>query len=217
MATDQEPNKGAEKDSSVVLHGWIETIEHDIDVVTHEPAPVLFLKVLKLDLPYILMLSAAVLGIGYISFSGQPTPIFWELLVPLFAAICIIAGWRHVEGRDARIKLAVTQALHWIAVLVAMNMVYMPQVRSVENNNASGITLMTILALATFLAGVHTVSWQICAVGIILTIAVPAIALIEQSALFMTVVVIGLLFVVFTGASLWWTTHTEKRKASKTT
>ena len=215
MTTDQEPNKGAENHGSTVPHGWIETIEHDIDVVTHEPTPVLFLKVLKLDLPYILMLSAAILGIGYVSFSGQPTPLFWELLVPLFAFICIIAGWRHVEGRDARAKLAVTQALHWVAVLVAMNMVYSPQVRSVANNNAAGLTLMTILALSTFLAGVHAMAWQICVVGVILALGVPTIAWIEQSALLMTVVMIGLIFVAFIGASLWWTTHTEKHRASK--
>ena len=71
---------------------------------------------------------------------------------------------------------------------------------------------MTILALATFLAGVHAAAWQVCVVGIFLAIAVPAIAWIEQSSLFFVLVIIGLIVI---GGSLWWAFHSEKSAVAK--
>jgi hypothetical protein len=201
--------------------GWLQTVEHEVEEIAHEveeiaqqPPPALFLRVLKIDLPYIVMLLAAILGIGMATFTGEMTPIYWEILTPLYAVICIHTGWRRVEDRDARIKLVWTQAAHWLSVLVAMYVIYLPRVQDVMNNNAAGITLMTILALATVLAGIHASAWQISAVGLVLAISVPIVAWIQQSALILTVVIIVLVFVLLVGASLWWTTHKEKRKLS---
>jgi hypothetical protein len=95
-----------------------------------------------------------------------------------------------------------------------MYVIYLPRVQDVMNNNAAGITLMTILALATVLAGIHAKAWQICGVGVVLAIAVPIIAWIQQSALILTVSVIVMIFMTFVAASLWWTTRAEKRKSS---
>jgi hypothetical protein len=190
----------------------IETIEHEIMEIASTPPRLLFLHAVYRELPYIAMLSFALLGVGYVSFSGQSMQDYWVLLAPLFGAICVVGGWHGAETRKDRIKLLWTQALHWSAVVVAMNIVYLPSVRSVANNNAAGLTLMTILALATFLAGVHAAAWQICVVGAFLAIAVPAIAWIEQSSLFIVLLVIGLIFV---GGTLWWTFHSEKSAKAK--
>jgi hypothetical protein len=216
MANGQEPVEDKDRlDAKDQVDTWLEAIEHDIEEVATQPPPVLFLKVLKLDLPYIVMLLAAFVGIGMATFTGQLTPLYWEILAPLYGVICVYMGWRQVEGRDARIKLVWTQAAHWLTVLLAMYVIYLPRVRDVMNDNAAGITLMTILAMATVLAGIHTQAWQICGVGVVLAIGVPMVAWIQQSALMMTVSVIVLVFAVFVGASLWWTTHTEKGKLSK--
>jgi hypothetical protein len=216
MTTNPPPNetgKGADtkEKGEARDENWIETVEHEIEDIIDQPAPVLFLRIVMLDLPYIVMLSMAILGIGYVTFTGEPTPYYWGLLAPLYCAICIFAGWRHAEDKSARIALVWTQALHWLATLVAMYLIYLPQVRDVANNNAAGLSLMCVLALATFLAGVHAKAWQICVVGAILAIAVPAIAWIQQSSLLIVVVFLGLLFV---GATLWSTTYREKRRGA---
>jgi hypothetical protein len=199
--------KEVEHDVSAV----VQEVEHDIDVITHEPPRVLFIKAVKLDLPYIVMISTAILSIGYISFAGQATPLLWEVLTPLFGAVCVWAGWRHADDHAAKVALCWTQALHWFGTLLAMYLVYTPDVRSVANNNASGLTLMTVLALSTFLAGVHVRAWQIGVVGALLALVVPMMAWIEQSSLFFIVALLG---VVFVGGGLWWTTHAEKKKAA---
>jgi hypothetical protein len=186
----------AENNGEVQEETWFAVVEHAIEEVA-APPPVLFLRVLKQELPYIVMLLAAIVGIGLASFTGQLTPLYWEVLVPLYGVICIYTGWRQVEGLDAQVRLAWTQAAHWLAVLLAMYVIYLPQVQDVMNNNAAGITLMAILALATVLAGIHAAAWQICVVGVILAIAVPIIAWIHQSALMTTVGLIGVIFVAF--------------------
>lgn len=196
-----------------IAHG-VEEIAHEVEEIVQEPPPALFLHVLRIDLPYIVMLLAAVLGIGMATFTGEMTPIYWEILTPLYAIICIHTGWRKTEDREARLKLVWTQSAHWLSVLVAMYVIYLPRVQDVMNNNAAGITLMTILALATVLAGIHAAAWQISAVGLVLAISIPIIAWIQQSALILTIVVIVLVFALLVGASLWWTTHKEKRKLS---
>jgi hypothetical protein len=214
----------AEKTSEAPAETWLEKVEHEIETIEHEieevaaqPPPELFLKVLRLDLPYIVMLLGAFVGIGMATFTGELTPIYWELLAPVYGVICVYVGWRHVEGRDAQIKLVWTQAAHWLAVLLAMYVVYLPQVRDVMNNNAAGLTLMTILALATILAGIHAEAWQICGVGVILGITVPIVAWIQLSALILMISVLVAIFAVGVGASLWWTMHREKRKLAKAT
>lgn len=213
------PDSHAVQKSEPHAENWIEKVEEEIveleEAVT-QPPPVLFLRVLRFDLPYIIMLSAAFIGIGAATFTGELTPLYWEALAPVYCIACVHAGWRHADTREERVKLVWTQIAHWFAVLLAMYVVYLPQVRDVMNTNAAGLTLMAILALATVLAGIHAEAWQICVVGVILAVAVPVVAWIQQSALIMTVLVIGAIFAGFVGASLWWTAHNEKRDASKT-
>jgi hypothetical protein len=172
----------------------------------------LFFSIVKRELPYFVMLSLAIIGIGYVSFTGSPSDAIWMSLVPIFCVMCVIGGWRHANGKDERWRLIWTQTLHWLAFFIVMNLVYLPDVRSVANNNAAGLNLLTILALATFVAGVHAQAWQICGVGLLLALAVPLVALVEQSALFFLVVAVGLLFV---GGSIWFAMHRERRRAAE--
>jgi hypothetical protein len=81
-----------------------------------------------------------------------------------------------------------TQALHWGAVLVAMHLMFVVDVSRMMNADASALAALTVLALGTFTAGVHIAAWRICLVGVVLALAVPAIAWLEQSALLHRVV-----------------------------
>lgn len=145
--------------------GLMTALEHGLEEIKTQPAEVVFVDVIKLELPYIAMLSMAVLGIAIITLTGQPAPLYWEVLTPVYCGICIYLGWGHADSREKRVELVWTQILHWFAVLVAMWFVHLELVGGVVNNNATGLNLMTILALATFIAGVHAKAWQIYLVG----------------------------------------------------
>jgi hypothetical protein len=84
---------------------------------------------------------------------------------------------------------------------VAMNLLLLSGVASLLSPDATGLTILTLLALGTFVAGVHIEAWQICVLGMVMGLGVPAIAWIERSALLLLLLVVALALV---GAALWW-------------
>jgi hypothetical protein len=142
--------------------------------------------------PYLLMLVLAFFGVAYTSFARTPLTTYWILLAPFIAIVCVVTHWREAKTREQRMRLVWTQALHWGAVLIAMHLMFVADVSHMMNADASALSALTILALGTFTAGVHIASWQICLVGIVLGLGVPAIAWFEQSALLLLLIVVVL-------------------------
>ena len=152
------------------------------------------------EFPYAVVLVLTLLGVAYTSASRKPLVIYWEILAITVGAVCIITGWRNIEGSDARLRMLWTQALHWGAFLVAMNIVLLPGVQRVLTASATGLTLLMLLALGTFVAGIH-LSVRICLLGLTMALAVPAIAWLKQSALFLLLAAVVLVGVA---VAAWW-------------
>jgi hypothetical protein len=158
------------------------------------------------DLPYAAMLAFALGGLVLTSFRGAGTYYYWMALAPIYALICIASGWRQLDTGAQRLQLVLTQALHWLGILAAMWLMFLPQVRGIENDNATGLSLLILLSLGTFLAGVHARVWRICIVGAFLAVAVPAVAWIQESAMLLLVVAV-LVFAAVLG--FWFLRHRE--------
>lgn len=156
----------------------------------------LFLK----ELPYVIVLVLTILGVALTSVWHQPFIGYWEFMAVAVGVVCVTTGWLHIEDRQARLRMIWTQALHWLAFLVAMNILLLPGVQRMLNAPATGLALLMLLALGTFVAGVH-ISWQICALGVAMALFVPAIAWLQQSALFLVLAGAALAGVVMT---FWW-------------
>jgi len=163
------------------------------------------------NLPYGLVLILTILGVAYTSYFKQPIMGYWELLAPVIGLVCVGSGWSSANDRNARIQLIATQALHWAAFLLVMNMILLPSVQTILNANATGLAVLMLLALGTFTAGVHVLSWQVCLLGIIMALCVPAAAWIEASALIVALISIAAFAI---GAVLWW--HWYGSRAQKT-
>jgi len=162
------------------------------------------------ELPYIAVLALTIFGVAYTSVSHQPLSGYWEFLAVAVGAVCITTGWIHIHDPRARFRMVWTQTLHWLAFLVAMNIVLIPNVQLTLTATATGLTLMMLLALGTFVAGVH-ISWQICVLGIFMGLLVPAIAWLTQSALLLLLVLAGLAGI---GMTFWW--RFSERHSAKT-
>ena len=154
------------------------------------------------QLPYAVALSLTLIGVAYTSYSKRPIVGYWELLTVVMAVLCVSTGWRRVQDREGRLRLIWTQALHWLAFLVAMNLVLLTSMQTMLNADALGLAILMLLALGTFVAGVHIQAWEVCALGAVMALSVPAIAWIEQSALLLLV---GAGVVLAIGVALWWT------------
>ena len=63
---------------------------------------------------------------------------------------------------------------------------------------ATSLVLLILLALGTFLAGLHLASVQICFLGLALALAVPTISWLKQSALFFILGAVALIGLVMT-------------------
>ena len=162
------------------------------------------------ELPFIVVLLLTVGGVAYTSFSRQPIVVYWEILAPLIGLTCIAIGWRGDD--EGRLRLVTTQVLHWIAFLLVMNLMLLDSVQRLFTANSTGIAVFTLLTLGTFTAGVHIFSWQICLLGLIMTLGIPTIASIENSALLVFVIIAA---VAGAAAVLWWWWHERRRAAPK--
>jgi len=154
------------------------------------------------ELPYLVILALTLAGVAYTSVARRPLVAYWEFMAVLIAVVCVVAGWPHAHDRRERWRLIWTQALHWGAFLVAMNLVLLPSVQAIANSDYTSLTIMLLLALGTFIAGVHIDSWRMGANGVIMALSVPAIAWLDQSALLVTL--IAMVVVGLTAAFFWW-------------
>lgn len=152
-------------------------------------------------LPYLLILTLTLVGVGYTSISRRPLVVYWEVLAVITGVLCIVSGWPHAHTRDSRIRLIWTQVLHWAAFLATMNLLLYTDVAQMLSADSTGLAILLILALGTFVAGVHTLSWQTGVLGVVEALAVPAIAWIEESALLL--VIAAFAFIVL-AAIFWW-------------
>src|SRR5215813_7415425 len=84
---------------------------------------------LRQQLPYIIVLVLAIVGVAYTNVSRQPLVGYWEFLALAIAAVCIITKWPELDDRQAQFRLIWTQAVHWIAVLITMNVILLSGVQ----------------------------------------------------------------------------------------
>ncbi len=150
------------------------------------------------DIFYISMLVLALVGVVF----RLPVS-YWVILMPVFGVITIAEGWKHFADRTERLGLVYRVGLNWCALLLAMYLLSNSGVSGVMNANATSLSMMTLLALGTFVAGVQARVWQICAVGSVLFLAVPGLGWLDQSPLLITAAT-GL--IVALGGLAWWVT-----------
>ena len=158
-------------------------------------------SVLIRNWPYFTMLILAVFGVALTSYARPEVTTFWLILCPLFGIICVAARWREVDGREAQWLLIRQQVIHWLAIMFAISLVFVSEVKQMMNADASALMVMTILALGTFIAGNYSSGgWRISLVGFLLALGVPAVAWLEESTLLLVLVggvLIGLAVSVF--------------------
>jgi hypothetical protein len=160
----------------------------DDDASVESGAP----KFLRRQAPYLLVLALALAGVAYTNVSHGPLNGYWEFLALLTGVVCIFTNWDNSHERRMRIRLVWTQALHWVAVLIAMNVMLLAGVQQSLTASASSLVLLILLALGAFLAGVSLMSVQLCFMGVVMAAAVPAISWLQQSLLFLIVAAVFL-------------------------
>ncbi|MET4045678.1 hypothetical protein [Bradyrhizobium sp. RT6a] len=162
------------------------------------------------QLPCVVALVLAIAGVAYTNVSHQPLVGYWEFLALAICIVCVVTKWPETQGKEARLRLIWTQALHWVAVLVTMNIILISGVQQLLPTPATGLVLLTLLALGTFLAGVSLLSLQISFLGLAMGIAVPAISWLKQSVFFF---LLGAVLLIGLGITFWLRQDSRPRSA----
>ena len=152
------------------------------------------------NLPFVAIIVLGLVGISWTSLSQTPTATYWVVVTPITALICIAAGWRHTE-KGERVSMAITQILQWAAVLVAMYLLTVSDVQRSLNANATGLMILTVLALGVFVAGLNLRTWKLGVTGAFLAVSVPAIAWLQDASLLLLLVGLALIALLF---FYWW-------------
>ena len=154
-------------------------------------------------LPGIIMMVLVLAGVAYSSTSSDRAVGYWDLLVPVFAILCILAGLGKARAQGRVGDLIWTQILHWICFLAGMYLIRDASTGLVVNDAGVSLLQLMLLALGVLLAGIHSHAWRIFVVGIVLMLAVPAIAWINAAATLLTAGFVVLLLIVLG----FWVVH----------
>jgi hypothetical protein len=155
---------------------------------------------LRRQLPYIAVLALAIVGVAYTNMAHQPLVGYWEFLALATGVVCVFAEWPKLDDGQSRFRLIWTQSAHWVAVLVAMNIMLLSGVQQFVPAPATSLVLLLLLALGTFLAGLNLSLLPICFLGLALALAVPVVSWLKQSILFLVLIAV---FLVGVAVTLW--------------
>jgi hypothetical protein len=147
------------------------------------PDPFLSMSTVLRNLPYVAALALAIFGVAYSNFSGHPIDGYWEFLAVATGIVCVATGWPNAPERQMRLTLLWTQAAHWVTILVAMNLVLLRGFQQVLPVQATGLVLLLLLGVGTFLAGINLLSLRICFLGLAMAMSIPAMTWLKQAAL----------------------------------
>jgi hypothetical protein len=96
------------------------------------------------------------IGLFLSNYSSERARFYWCAMFPIFGTACLaheLAAGRAYEIALWRILLR--QALHWIGPIVAVKILFMQHARGQMATDAVALTIILLLAVTCFLAGVH--------------------------------------------------------------
>jgi hypothetical protein len=109
------------------------------------------------ELPFSPVLILTLLGVAHTSFLKLSIMGYWELLAPVIGLVCIGSGWSSANDKSARLQLYAGAVLGCIPAR--------DEYPEDLNVSATGLAVLMLLALGTFTAGVHVLSWRVCLLG----------------------------------------------------
>ncbi len=126
-----------------------------------------------------LLLALSFVGVAYTDVAGIRSMDYWLWMIPLFAIASIVLEWsRYKQGKIDGLQFIRQQVLHWIAVYIAIKMIFILLNIGRLPSNATAFVLMTIMSLSTFLAGIYT-GWRFIILGLFIALATILAAYLE--------------------------------------
>jgi hypothetical protein len=103
----------------------------------------------------------------------------WLQFIPWVAGVSIVLGWGNVRC-SGYFSYLIRQALHWGGLAVILYyVVALPEVQQFMPNAISGFTILCLLGLTAYLAGIYT-DWRMMVFGAALLASAVGIAFLDD-------------------------------------
>ncbi len=117
---------------------------------------------------YFLITILSLIGVGITDYAPTQSWVYWFCMVAAFATLAIVLEKLQVSTKEVPFrKVLITQLIHWggtmVAVLISFSFVKTGRM----TYDGDGLLILLILALATFIDGIH-VGWRFYLAGMLL-------------------------------------------------
>lgn len=129
---------------------------------------------------FAVLMFLSILGVGITDAFEQLSHWYWLAMVPVFFSACLYLEWQaSIESGVASRTIIIKQVQHWLGLLGAVYLAFfLRQIGSLDNQT-TGLILLLLLALTTFLAGVN-MGWMFRLLGIFLGLCLILVAYMEH-------------------------------------
>ncbi len=147
------------------------------------------------EITLFVLLGLSMAGVAITNISPARSHLFWLAMVPVFFLASLVTEWQHVRaGRYPWKNVLWNHTLQWLALLAAVQLVFVIQQFGRLNNETTGLMLLLIFALSTFVAGIR-MGWLFRVVGLFLGASLLVLAYIERYLWVLALVAILLLVI----------------------
>lgn len=116
----------------------------------------------------ILLVLLVIVGIGITDYSPRLSHLYWLAMVLVTGISCNVIEWSRARKKGLSATTIVKkEVLIWLSVLVAVSLVYFLFHSGRLDSENTGLIILLILALTTFLAGLR-LGWRLCILGLLL-------------------------------------------------
>lgn len=128
----------------------------------------------------LVLIFLSILGVGIADAFEEAAHWYWVGMVPVFFGAGVLHEWRTFHGAGPRqIGVLVKQIQHWAGVGVAFFLAFKLREIGSLDNQVTGLMLLLILALGTFLAGI-SMGWLFLLLGVFLGFCLILVAYTEH-------------------------------------
>jgi hypothetical protein len=142
---------------------------------------------------FVVLLVLAISGAALSQLEDRGGRFYWSALVLIYAAASIGRSWLQARGEGASAwGMIRSQVLHWLGALAAIQIVLLFDYEGITDRGPAADYSLLLLALSTFLAGVHF-NWTFLLLGSILAVIAVALGFLDQLSIFLVTVPLAVL------------------------
>jgi hypothetical protein len=147
------------------------------------------------------MIVISFLGVVLADVEWAHSQLYWSVVTILVGLGAFALSRRSVRAATGLRATLLHQALHWIGVFVAVQIVFFFVGNNQITEGSAGLTLSLILALGAYLSGVY-LDWRLIPVGVALAVVAAVGALVQENVWIIILLGLVALAVVIVGDRL---------------